>query len=136
PDKTMRSRKDSNNWTQEQLWCRAREGEDDLGAPAESHGAGDGMEHRLTGALRFEVGGFQLEVPARLAIGIIHQHHAVFVPEAERLLFDHFTVLPDKARPEDVNDQGNDRKPRKNIPRGDEIKTAEIAANGRNGGAA
>ena len=85
------------------------------------------MAHRLAGALRFQMRRFQLEIPARLAVGVVHQHHAVFIFQAERLLLDHFGILADESRPEHVNDERDDREPRKNIPRGDEIEPAKIA---------
>src|ERR1700733_15300412 len=69
----------------------------DLRAPTESDGTGNWMAHWLAGALGFQVRGLQLEIPARLAVGIVHQHHAFLILQAERLLFDHFTVLANET---------------------------------------
>ena len=77
-----------------------------LGAPAERDWARDGVPHGLAGALRFEVRGLQLEIPARLAIGVIHQHHAVFVFQTQDLLLDHFGILADESRPQHVKIKG------------------------------
>ncbi len=63
------------------------------------------MAHRRAGALRFKMRGLQFEIPARLTVGIVHQHHAVFIFQTERLLLDHFRILADEARPEHVNDE-------------------------------
>src|SRR5271155_2880645 len=89
-----------------------------------------------SGAPAFLIRGFQFEIPAGLAIGVVNQHHAVLVLQSHRLLFDHFGVLADEARAEYINDERDDRKPRQNIPRGAEIQAAEIAADGSDRGAA
>src|SRR5208282_3057594 len=107
-----------------------------LGAPAESDRAGHRVVKRRAGALRLEVGGFQVEVPAGLTVGVVDEHHAIFVLQAERLFLDDFGVLANEARAEHVDDEGDDGKPRKNVPGGDKIEAAEIAADGRDGGAA
>ena len=46
--------------------------------------------------------GFQVEIPASLAVGIVDEHHAVFVLKAERLLLDYFGVLADESRAEHI----------------------------------
>ena len=79
--------------------------------------------------------GLQFEIPARLAVGIIYQHHAVFVLQPQRLLFDHFGILADESRAENVNDEGDDRQPGENIPGGAKIQAAKIVANGSDCGA-
>src|ERR1700733_15844818 len=79
--------------------------------------------------------GFQFEVPARLTVGIIYQHHAVLVLQSQRLLFDHFGILADKSRAENVNDEGDHGEPSKDVPGGAEIEAAKIVANGSDCGA-
>ena len=93
------------------------------------------MAHWRSCSLGFEIRRFQVEIPARLAVSIIYQHHAVAVPQSQRLFLDYFHVLANKTRSEYMNDEGHDRKPRKNIPRCAEIEPAEILADGRYGGA-
>src|SRR5580700_12114730 len=94
------------------------------------------MARRLAAAQRLLVRGFQFEIPAGLAVGVINQHHAVLVLQSQRLFFDHFGVLADEARAEYINDERDDWKPRQNIPRGAEVQSAEIATDGRDRGAA
>src|ERR1700723_1468192 len=107
-----------------------------LGAPTKSDGTGNRMAHWLAGALGFQMRRLQLEIPARLAIGIIHQHHAILVLQTERLLFDHFTVLANETRAKHMNNERDDREPGKNVPCGDEIQAAEIVADRRDRGTA
>src|SRR5580658_3305302 len=94
------------------------------------------MTQRRAGALRLLIRGLQFKIPARLAVGIVDQHHAVLVLQSHRLLFDYFSVLADEARAEDINDERHDWKPWQDIPRGAEIQAAEIAADGSDRGAA
>jgi hypothetical protein len=75
-----------------------------LRSPAQRDWTVHGMTQRGAGALRFLVCGFQLEIPARLAIGIVNQHHAVLVLQSHGLFFDYFGVLADEARAEHIND--------------------------------
>src|ERR1700722_9588393 len=92
------------------------------------------MAHRRSCSLGLEIRKFQAETPARLAVSIIYQHHAVAVLQSQRLFLDYFHVLANKTRSKYINDEGHDRKPRKNIPRCAEIEPAEILADGRCGG--
>ena len=94
------------------------------------------MAHGFAGAARFQERTLQLEIPARRTVRIVDEHHAILVLQAEILLLDHFGILPDEARAEHVKDERDDREPRKDIPRGDEIEPAEVARDGRDRGAA
>ena len=60
------------------------------------------MAHRLAGTLRFQVRSLQLEIPTRLAVRVVDQHHAVAVFQPERLLLDYLGVLADKSRAEHI----------------------------------
>src|SRR5580698_3796115 len=86
------------------------------------------VAHRRAGALGFQVRSLQFEIPARLAVRIVHEHHAIFIFQTERLLANYFRILANESRAEDVNDERDDRKPWKNIPGGDEIEAAEIVS--------
>src|SRR5215469_14981432 len=94
------------------------------------------MVRWCAGAPRFEMGGLQLEIPASLAVGVVDQHHAIAVLEAERLFLDNFSILANEPRAKHMDDERNDWKPRKNVPRGGEVEAAEIAPHGGDGCAA
>src|ERR1700734_1424170 len=94
------------------------------------------MARRTTRASRILKGGLQFEIPARLAVSVIDQHHAIFVTQTKSLLLNYFDVLPDEARAEHVDDERDDREPRKDVPCRAEIEAAEVAANRRDRGAA
>jgi hypothetical protein len=47
------------------------------GAPSQRHRAVHRMPHRLARAPRLDTCRFQVEIPARLAIGVVNQHHAI-----------------------------------------------------------
>src|ERR1700757_1008305 len=89
------------------------------------------MAHWRSRALGFEICRFQLEVPARLAVCIIHEHHSVTISQSQGLLLDDLHILPNESRPQHMNDERDDRKPWKNIPRSAEVESAEILTDGR-----
>ena len=91
-------------------------------SPAQGDGSRERVTQRFAGPPRFKVRRFQFEIPTRLAVGIVHQHHAIFVCKAERLLLNYFCILPDESRPQHVNHERHDGEPRENVPRGDEIQ--------------
>src|SRR5215472_7778185 len=94
------------------------------------------MVRRCAGALRFEMGRLQLEIPASLAVGVVDQHHAIAELEAKRLFLDDFSILANEPRAKHMNDERNNWKPQKNVPRSDEVEAAEIAPHGGDGCAA
>lgn len=135
----MRRSETANNCPKVQVWGRGERYEGktlNLRAPTEGDRTGNRMMEWGPVALRFQIGGFEFEVPASLAVGIVNQHHAIFIAEAERLLFDYIDILADEARPEDMNDERNNGEPGKDVPRGNEIEAAEIRADGSDRGAA
>ena len=94
------------------------------------------MVHFCAGALGFEVGGFQLEIPFRWAVGVINQHQMWIVLQAFGLEFHGAAVLLDEFPEDEFQQAGNEWNPAKKIPGGDDVNAAMVAANGRDRGQA
>ena len=94
------------------------------------------MRRGGAGALGFEMGGIQSEIPFRGAVGVVNQHEMRIVFQAFGLLRHRLRILRDEARAEDANDDVHDGDEAEHIPGSAKIQAAEIAANGRDDGAA
>jgi hypothetical protein len=68
------------------------------GAPPQRDWTRNRVAHGRARTLRFEIRGLQLEIPAGLAVRVVHQHHAVFIFQAEDLFFDYLGILADESR--------------------------------------
>ena len=80
------------------------------------------------GALGFQMRGFQLEVPFCGAVGIVDQHQVRVVFQTFGLQFHGAAVLFDEFRKDEFQQFGDEGDPAKQIPRGDHIDAAMIAA--------
>ena len=90
------------------------------------------MGLRSTGAARLDEIGFEREIPFGGAVRVVDQHEARIVFQALGLADHRFLILPQKGFGESAENEYGKR----NIPRGDEIDAAKIAANRSDGGAA
>ena len=94
------------------------------------------MLHRAAGTPGLQVRRLQLEVPLGGPVGVVHQHQGGAVAQADRLLFHRQAVLFDEHAPEEAQQRHGERKPREDVPRGHDVNAAEVALDGRDGGAA
>src|SRR3977135_3324226 len=85
-------------------------------APAERYRAVERVRHGRAGLLRREIRRLQLEVPARLAVGVVDQTHARLYFQARLLPLDDGLILRDEALAEKVQQRRN-WKPAEQIPR-------------------
>ncbi len=92
------------------------------------------MHHRRASLLRREIRRLQLKIPARLPVGVVDQHHPRLQLQAGLLPLNHGLILRDEAIAEKFQKRRH-RKPTEQIPRRDEIQSAEVAPDRRDRGA-
>ena len=91
------------------------------------------MLHRLTGALRFQVGGFELEVPFGGAVSVVDEHEVRIVLQAFGLKFHSAAILLDEFPENKFHQFRDQRDPAEEIPGGDNVDAAVTAGDGRDG---
>lgn len=92
------------------------------------------MLHPTAGALRFKVRGLQLKVPFGGAVGVIDQHEMGIVLQAFGLELHGAAVLLDEFGEDEFQQFWTEGQPAKKIPGGNDIDTALVARDGRDGG--
>lgn len=90
------------------------------------------MLHGGTGAFRFEMRGFELEVPFCGAVGVIDQHEVGIVLKAFGLQFHGAPILFHKFSEDKLQQMRAERKVPKNVPGRHHVDAALIARDGSN----
>src|SRR5579872_2091819 len=99
--------------------------------PFQCYRTGQGMSEFCAGAFRFEVRGFQLEVPFRRTVGVVNQHEMRIVLQALGLEFHSAAVLLDKFSKDEFQQFCTEGKPAKKVPGGDHVDAALVAGDRR-----
>ena len=105
-----------------------------LAAPVEGDGSGERMFERCAGALVFEVGALQGEVPLGGLVGVVDEHERGIVFESLGLLDHGALILADEARAEEHGDLFGEGDVEEDVPRGVDVDASVAGRGGRDGG--